>query len=78
MFPLIAAVVALFAAQRAAAGIADVLKRLVNNKPPKTPLDPGTAPAKEIPFGNLHNNDYNIVYMDIRANAVARVAAVTR
>jgi hypothetical protein len=34
--------------------------------------------AKAIPFGNLHNIDYNIFYMDIRANAVARVAAFTR
>jgi hypothetical protein len=34
--------------------------------------------SKAIPFGNLHNIDYNIFYMDIRANAVARVAAFTR
>lgn len=31
--------------------------------------------AKTIPFGNLHNLDYNLFYMDIRANAIARVAA---
>jgi hypothetical protein len=34
--------------------------------------------SKAIPFGNFHNIDYNIFYMDIRANAVARVAAFTR
>lgn len=34
--------------------------------------------SKAIPFGNFHNIDLNIFYMDIRANAVARVAAFTR
>ena len=37
---------------------------------------PGKAyTALMIPFGNFHNVDYNIAYMNLRANAAARVAA---
>ena len=40
---------------------------------------PGKAyTAVMIPFGNFHNADYNIAYMNLRANAAMRVAAFGR
>ncbi len=41
-------------------------------------VSPPTAPAftkQLLPNGNFHNYDYNLVYMNVRANAAARVAA---